>query len=59
MYGVSALLISILPFYAAILDQYYSGELVLGYINGVDEGTFLILALGLITGYYGSENLMS
>ena len=55
MFGVSAILLSTLPFYFAIFEQYYTGELVLAPINGVDEGSFVIIGMGLLAGYYGSQ----
>lgn len=41
------------PFYFAVLEQYYTGDLVLPEINGIDEGSFVYVILCFLCGYYG------
>ena len=59
MLSLHGLLVSTLPFFYATLEQYYTGKLVLGPINGIDEGSFVFIGLCFISGYYGSANLMT
>ena len=44
-----------LPFYFATIEQYYTGELVLREIEGVDDGSLIYIGLALLTGYYGCD----
>jgi ethanolaminephosphotransferase len=46
-----------LPFYFAIIEQYYTGELVLPEINGIDEGSLVYIFLCLLAGYIGPKTL--
>jgi len=39
------------------MEQYYSGELVMQELNGVDDGAWAYMALCFITAYYGVENV--
>jgi ethanolaminephosphotransferase len=48
-----AMLVSTMPFYFAVLEQYYTGELVLQVVNGVDDGSFGYIGLCFATGIYG------
>ena len=41
-------------FYFCILEEYYIGGLVLGYINGVTDGSLLIIGMFIYMGYYGN-----
>lgn len=43
------------PFYFAVLEQYYTGDLVLPEINGIDEGSFVYVILCFLCGYYGPD----
>jgi len=43
-----------LPFYYAVLEQYYTGELILQAINGIDEGSFVYIFMCFIAAYYGA-----
>ena len=43
------------PFYFAIMEQYYTGELVLPEVNGIDEGSFVYILMCFMAGYYGPE----
>lgn len=44
---------STIPFYFATLEQYYTGEIVLQIINGVDDGSIVYCAMALLAAYYG------
>lgn len=46
-----------MPFYYAILEQYYTGELILPEINGIDDGSFVYIGMCFLAGYYGPKNL--
>ena len=46
-----------MPFYYAILEQYYTGELILPEINGIDDGSFVYIGMCFIAGYYGPKEL--
>jgi len=46
-----------MPFYYAILEQYYTGELILPEINGIDDGSILYIAMCFASGYYGPKEL--
>jgi uncharacterized Tic20 family protein len=41
-------------FYFCILEEYYTGGLELGYINGVTDGSLLIIGMFMYMGYYGN-----
>ena len=47
------LLVSTMPFYFAMLEQYYTGELILQVVNGVDDGSLGYIAFCLLTATYG------
>lgn len=47
--------ISTVIFMFATLEQYYTGELILGKINGIDDGSIVYVALCCYTGYYGTD----
>jgi hypothetical protein len=49
------LLVSTMPFYFAVLEQYYTGELVLQVVNGVDDGSFGYILMCFASGYFGVE----
>ena len=49
------LLVSTMPFYFAVLEQYYTGELVLQGVNGVDDGSFGYIAVCFVTAYLGCD----
>lgn len=51
------MLITVVPFYFALLEQYYTGMLILQYINGVDEGSLVYVGFCFISGFYGSYDL--
>ena len=42
-----------MPFYFATIEQYYTGELNLPIINGVDDGSLGYIAVGFISAVYG------
>jgi hypothetical protein len=37
-----------------MLEQYYTGDLYLGVVNGIDDGSVLYCIMCLVTAYYGS-----
>lgn len=49
------MLVSTMPFYFAMLEQYYSGELVLQVVNGVDDGSIAYIAICFFTAIKGFE----
>lgn len=53
------MLVSTMPFYYAMLQQYYTGDLVLQVVNGVDDGSFLYIGLCFASAYYGNEIWLS
>lgn len=59
MLALLGMLAATIPFYYSVLEQYYTGELILGPINGVDEGSFVYLFICLIAGYYGNTELFN
>ena len=48
---------STLPFYYATLEQYYTGELILQVVNGIDDGSFVYIFVCFAAGYYGPKEL--
>lgn len=40
-------------FYNTILEEYYTGGLFLGYINGVTDGSILVVGMFLFLGIAG------
>jgi ethanolaminephosphotransferase len=49
------MLVSSVPFYFAVLEQYYTGEFLLQVVNGVDDGSFLYMAMCLLPALYGTD----
>jgi hypothetical protein len=47
--------VSTLPFYHAILEQYYTGTLVLPVVNGADDGSIGYIIFCVLSGLYGTE----
>ena len=47
--------VSTMPFYYATIEQYYTGELTLQEINGVDDGSIAYIAMCFFTAYVGSS----
>lgn len=56
MFAITALLASTIPFWYATAEQYYTGKLVLGPINGIDEGSLVFSLMCFISAYYGATN---
>ncbi len=52
---MGGLLVTTMPFYFAMVEQYYTGDLILQKFNAVDDGSIIYIALCLITAYYGTE----
>ena len=48
--------VSIVPFYYATLEQYYTGELIMPRINGVDEGSIVYALVCFISAIWGCRN---
>lgn len=44
-----------MPFFYGTMEQYYSGELVLAELNGVDDGAWAYMALCFFTAAYGVD----
>jgi hypothetical protein len=42
-----------MPFYFAVLEQYYTGEMILPVINGVDDGSVVLVCMCFASAYYG------
>lgn len=59
MICILGLLAATMPFYYAVLEQYYTGELILGKINGIDEGSFVYIFVCFLAGYYGNVELFT
>mmetsp|Transcript_19099 Transcript_19099/g.18228 ORF Transcript_19099/g.18228 Transcript_19099/m.18228 type:complete len:109 (+) Transcript_19099:477-803(+) len=57
MYPLVFCTVSMLPFYYATLEQYYTGELVMPMINGVDEGSIVYFIVCLVCAKYGCRPL--
>ncbi len=55
IYGMMAMIVSTMPFYFAVLEQYYTGELILQVVNGVDDGSIAYILMCFATAYYGSD----
>jgi ethanolaminephosphotransferase len=53
--GVLAMTVSTLPFYHAIIEQYYTGTFVLPVVNGVDDGSIGYIIFCVLSGLYGTE----
>lgn len=47
------MLVSTFPFYFAMLEQYYTGELILQVVNGVDDGSLAYIGFCILTGFLG------
>jgi hypothetical protein len=47
------MLCSIYPFYSAVLEQYYTGEMILPVVNGIDDGSILLIFIYTVSGMYG------
>jgi len=47
--------VSTLPFYHAILEQYYTGTFVLPVVNGVDDGSIGYIIFCVLSGLYGTD----
>lgn len=46
-------------FYFAILEEYYTGKLILGLFNGVSDGSFILISLFLASGLFGTSHYSS
>ncbi len=55
LFGYISLMSSTLPFYYAIVEQFYTGELIMAEINGIDDGSILYVGFCLLTAYKGTE----
>ncbi len=53
------MMVTTMPFYFATLEQYYTGELILLEINGIDEGSFVYIFFAFVAGYYGPKELFN
>lgn len=53
--GMFAMIISTMPFYFAVIEQYYTGELILQVVNGVDDGSIAYIAMCFATAYFGAN----
>lgn len=51
------MMVTCMPFYYVLLEQYYTGEMNFPPINGVDEGSLMYVILSFASGYYGTVNL--
>lgn len=50
-------MIAIFPFYFVTMEQYYTGEMNFPPVNGVDEGSVVILICCIVSGVYGNVAL--
>lgn len=55
IYGMMAMIVSTMPFYFAVIEQYYTGELILQVVNGVDDGSIAYILMCFATAYYGAD----
>ena len=53
-YGLFTQIVAVAPFYFVTLEQYYTGEMNFPEINGVEEGSLVILACAILSGFYGN-----
>lgn len=49
------MLVTTMPFYFAVLEQYYTGELILPVVNGVDDGSIFYVLFAFMSAYYGCD----
>jgi len=52
-YSAFLLLLTTLPFFLSTWEEYHTGVLYLGYVNGPTEGLILACAVMLISGFKG------
>lgn len=52
-YNLFCMLVSTMPFYFAMIEQYYTGMLTLEVVNGVDDGSIGYILMCISAGYYG------
>ena len=50
--GVIAMTVSTMPFYYAMLEQYYTGTFILPVVNGVDDGSVGYIICCILCGLY-------
>ena len=48
-------MIAVTPFYFVTLEQYYTGEMNFPPVNGVEEGSLVILACAIASGMSGDN----
>lgn len=56
-YNILSMMMGAFPFYFVTLEQHYVGEMNLPEINGVDEGSLVIVFVCFISGIIGNEHL--
>lgn len=49
--------VTMLPFFYATMEHYYTGTLIMQTVNGVDDGSLLYFFFCLVSAYYGAEYL--
>ena len=49
------MLISLIPFYYGTVEQYYTGELIMQVVNGVDDGSLVYILCCILSGLYGGH----
>ena len=54
-YNLFVTMISIFPFYFVTLESFYTGEMNFPPINGVDEGSVVLWACAMASGYFGND----
>ena len=52
---VLAVLLSVMPFYFATLEEFYVGALYLPVLNGITDGSAALISVNFAIGYLGSE----
>jgi len=53
MTSLTFMSVTMFPFYYATLEQYYTGELIMQKVNGVDDGSIAYILVCFLSAYYG------
>lgn len=55
IFPVLAVIVSVMPFYFATLEEFYVGALYLPVLNGITDGSAGLIGINCAIGYFGSE----
>jgi ethanolaminephosphotransferase len=53
IFSMAAISLTVMAFYTQILEEYYTGEFILDFINPVSEGSFMIYFMFIFTAIVG------